>query len=134
MQTPSWRGSAHCSYPRNVGRLALLAAVVLLAGCGGSSSAKAPALALLPAGVVRAPDARTDMDTNPANLASAVITYSFHQLPEYIDEAGFRLLPHDVEQPSTPGETTRRVYRITVPRTSLVLDSVYTAAPTAAEV
>jgi hypothetical protein len=88
---------------------------------------------LLPPGTVRPPQAKTDQDTNPANLASAVITYSFGQLPQYIDAAAFRLLPHDIEQTSTPGETTRRAYRITTPQTNLVLDSVYTASPTTLE-
>ena len=53
---------------------------------------------MIPAGLVRPPDAKTDMDTNPANLASAVVTYNFHQLPEYIDAGAFRLLPYDVER------------------------------------
>src|SRR5205085_8150813 len=73
------------------------------------------------------------MDTNPANLASAVVTYSFGQLPEYIDGAAFRLLPHDMSQTSEPGQTLRRVYRLTVPRTQLVVDAAVTTAPTAAE-
>jgi hypothetical protein len=120
--------------------LGLLAVVALAAGCGGAEKEKqqavrpaAPAGRFLADAVVRSPNVKTDMDTNPANLASAVITYSFGQLPQYIDEASFRLLPHDVEQASVPGQTSRRVYRITTPRTRLVLDTVYTAAPTADE-
>jgi hypothetical protein len=118
--------------------LGLLAVAALAAGCGAAEKQQAvrpaaPAGRFLADAVVRSPHVKTDMDTNPANLASAVITYSFGQLPRYIDEAGFRLLPHDVEQASEPGRTTRRVYRITVPRTRLVLDTVYTAAPTAEE-
>ena len=73
------------------------------------------------------------MDTNPANLASAVVTYSLGQLPEYIDDAEFRLLPHDMEQTSEPGKTLRKVYRLTVPRTHLVLDTAVTASPLGSE-
>jgi hypothetical protein len=124
--------------------LGLLAVVALAAGCGGAKKAAETApqkVAIMEGGgqpvladaAVRSPHLKTDMDTNPANLASAVITYSFGQLPQYIDGAGFRLLPHDVEQASVPGRTSRRVYRITTPRTRLVLDTVYTAAPTADE-
>ena len=118
--------------------LGLLAVVALAAGCGGAEKRQAvrpaaPTGRFLADAVVRSPHVKTDMDTNPANLASAVITYSFGQLPEYIDEASFRLLPHDVEQASVPGQTSRRVYRLTTPRTRLVLDTVYTAAPTADE-
>ena len=87
---------------------------------------------LIPAGIVRPPDAKTDMDTNPANLASAVVTYNFHQLPEYIDAGGFRLLPYDVERAVVPGRTVRKVWRLTVPRTGLVLDTVVTSALTEA--
>ena len=120
--------------------LGLLVVATLAAGCGAAGKRQAAVTAAAPAGrfladaVVRSPHVKTDMDTNPANLASAVITYSFGQLPQYIDEAGFRLLPHDVAQASVPGRTSRRVYRITTPRTRLVLDTVYTAAPTADEV
>jgi hypothetical protein len=74
------------------------------------------------------------MDTNAANLASAVVTYNFGQLPEYIDAAGFRLLPHDLEQRAAPGETRRIRYRLTVPRTTLVLDTVVTSGLTLADV
>jgi hypothetical protein len=117
----------------------LVAVGLAAAACGGES--KAPATRAVPPApgpymaeaAVRSPLVKTDMDTNPANLASAVITYSFGQLPEYIDEAAFRLLPHDVEQPGEPGRTLRHVYRITTPRTRLVLDTVYTAAPTSSE-
>jgi hypothetical protein len=73
------------------------------------------------------------MDTNPANLASAVVTYSFGQLPMYIDGAAFRLLPHDMEQTSEPGKTLTKIYRLTVPRTRLVLDTAVTTAPVASE-
>ena len=116
--------------------LASLCALAVCAGCGATSAevaAPAARLPLLPDRAVRPPDAKTDMDTNPANLASAVVTYSFGQLPEYIDGAAFRLLPHDMAQASEPGRTMRRVYRLTVPRTQLVLDTAVTAAPTEAE-
>ena len=118
----------------------LVAVGLAAAACGGESKAPTTTRAATPAqgpyiaeAAVRSPLVKTDMDTNPANLASAVITYSFGQLPEYIDGAAFHLLPHDVEQAGEPGKTTRHVYRITTPRTKLVLDTVYTAAPTSAE-
>ena len=116
--------------------LASLCALAACAGCGATSAevaAPAQRLVLLPDGLVRSPDVKTTMDTNPANLASAVVTYSFGQLPEYIDGAAFRLLPHDMTQTSVPGKTLRRVYRLTVPRTRLVLDAAVTTSPTEAE-
>ena len=73
------------------------------------------------------------MDTNPANLASAVVTHSFGQLPTYIDAASFRLLPIDMFRGAQPGVTTHRLYRITTPRTSLVLDTVVTSGLTSAQ-
>src|SRR5207244_3081188 len=100
--------------------LASLCALAACAGCGATGAevaAPTPRVPLLPDGLVRSPDAKTTMDTNPANLASAVVTYSFGQLPEYIDGGAFRLLPHDMAQASVPGKTLRRVYRLTVPRT-----------------
>jgi hypothetical protein len=114
--------------------LSVLAAVLLLvaAGCGDERAASpepARRVALLPDGFIRSPQAKTDMDTNPANLASAVVTYNFGQLPRYIDAAEFRLLPHDLAQTSEPGRTLRHVYRITVPRTRLVLNTAVTTAP-----
>jgi hypothetical protein len=117
----------------------LLASLCALAACAGCGFGTADEIAegvhapLLPDGFVRSPDAKTDMDTNPANLASAVVTYSFGQLPKYIDGAAFRLLPHDMTQTSEPGHTVRRVYRLTVPRTHLVLDAAVTTSPTEAE-
>jgi hypothetical protein len=117
---------------------ALLAVCLAAAGCGSSREAKratAPAdpKPLLPDRFVRQPGVKTDMDTNPANLASAVITYSFGQLPMYIDGAAFRLLPHDMQQTSEPGTTLTKVYRLTVPRTRLVLDTVVTTSPLLSE-
>jgi len=73
------------------------------------------------------------MDENAANLASAVVTFNFGQLPEYIDEAKYRLLPHDLDQTVEPGAATRRAYRLTVPRTWLVLDTVVASALTESE-
>jgi hypothetical protein len=121
------------------GTFRLLAAICALAacsGCGATSAevaARPPRLPLLPAAAIRPPDAKTTMDTNPANLASAVVTYSFGQLPAYIDGAAFRLLPHDMSQTSEPGRTIRHVYRLTVPRTRLVLDAAVTTAPVESE-
>ena len=82
---------------------------------------------------IRPPDAKTDMDTNPANLASAVVTHAFGQLPAYIDAAHFRLLPIDLFRGSEPGATVHRVYRLAIPRTSLVLDTVVTSGLTSAQ-
>jgi hypothetical protein len=115
----------------------LLAGCLAATGCGSGESSPAAAARdsrpLLPQRFVRPPDAKTDMDTNPANLASAVITYNFGQLPAYIDGAAFRLLPHDLAQASEPGRTRTKVYRLTVPHTHLVLDAAVTAAPVAPE-
>lgn len=116
-----------------------LAVSIVAAGCGvsegpgGSASRAGEAKPLLPDRFVRPPDAKTTMDTNPANLASAVITYNFGQLPAYIDGAAFRLLPHDLAQASEPGRTLTKVYRLTVPHTHVVLDAAVTAAPVAPE-
>jgi hypothetical protein len=114
---------------------AAVALVAVLAGCGSNASVRSdpPARSFLPERFIRSPHAKTDMDTNPANLASAVVTYSLGQLPEYIDDAAFRLLPHDMEQTSEPGKTLRKVYRLTVPRTQLVLDTAVTASPLSSE-
>jgi hypothetical protein len=73
------------------------------------------------------------MDTNPANLASAVLTHAFGQLPEYIDGASFRLLPFDPYRAAVRGSRSTRVYRLRTPRTSLVLDTVITSALTEAD-
>jgi len=115
--------------------VAAVALVAVLAGCGSHAAVRSdpPSGAYLPESFVRSPQAKTDMDTNPANLASAVVTYSLGQLPEYIDDGDFRLLPHDMEQTSEPGKTLRNVYRLTVPRTQLVLDTAVTASPLSSE-
>src|SRR5438067_1992794 len=103
----------------------LLVLAAPLAACGAASD-RAPV-------VVRSPDAHVEMDENAANLASAVVTFNFGQLPEYIDRAKYRLLPHDLDQTVEPGAATRRTYRLTVPRTWLVLDTVVTSALTESE-
>lgn len=90
-------------------------------------------LVLVAGGWIRPPDAKTTMDTNPANLASAVVTHAFGQLPAYIDAANFRLLPIDLFRGAEPGVTLHRRYRIATPRTSLVLDSVVTSGLTSAQ-
>jgi hypothetical protein len=115
--------------------VAAVALVAVLAGCGSHVAVRAdpPSGPYLPESFLRSPHAKTDMDTNPANLASAVVTYSLGQLPEYIDGAAFRLLPHDMEQTSEPGKTLKKVYRLTVPRTHLVLDTAVTASPLGSE-
>ncbi len=123
-------------------RLVSLLAVATLVGCGGAETAAvehhattAPRASarLIPDRIVRSPDVKTSMDTNAENLASAVVTYSFGQLPKYIDDATFRLLPHAMEQISEPGATLRRRYELTVPRTQLVLDSIVTSGLTTVE-
>ena len=73
------------------------------------------------------------MDTNPSNLASAVVTHAFGQLPQYIDDASFRLLPYDMYRVFQPGRSHTRTVRLTTPRTSLVLDTVVTSGPTEAQ-
>ena len=105
-------------------RLASIA-VLLLAGCGGGALPEQP--------FIRPPDAKTNMDTNPANLASAVITAGLGQLPVYIDAGAFRLLPFDLNQTSEPGRTLVSRYRVTMPRTHAVVDAVAVASPTTAE-
>lgn len=85
---------------------------------------------VVPAGAIRPPVATGNMDTNPANLASAVLTHAFGQLPRYIDGASFRLLPLDVFRAFTPRRTSVRTYRLVVPRTGIVLDTVYASGPT----
>ncbi len=111
---------------RAVGFAAIVVAVVAAAGAARADN-------VLPAGAIRPPHAKTDMDENAANLASAVITHAFGQLPEYIDAAKYRLLPFDVFRPVQPGVRTVRVYRLTVPRTSFVLDTALTSALTSGD-
>jgi hypothetical protein len=130
----------------NVKRALALAAVAALAACGGRTSLSRPldppaarlhVLAVrgpvLPDSFFRSPRAKTDMDTNPANLASAVVTAGLGQLPSYIDGGAFRLLPFDLNQASEPGQTLVSRYRVTLPRTRVVLDTVALASPTRSE-
>src|SRR3954451_7760714 len=51
---------------------------------------------LIAAPQIRSPQAAVPMDDNAANLASAVVTFGFGQLPPYIDKAEYRLLPFEV--------------------------------------
>jgi hypothetical protein len=87
----------------------------------------------VPPGTIRSPDAKTDADSNAANLASAVVTHAFGLLPDYIDGASLRLLPFDMFRAAEPGMTTRRLYRLTVPHTGLVLDTAVTSELTSTE-
>ena len=107
----------------------LLFVVLAAAGWFAHRASGGPFLA---SGVIRPPDAKTDMDTNAANLASAVVTHSFGLLPAYIDGASLRLLPLDLFRPAQPGVRTVRTYRVTTPRTGLVLDAAVTSALTEA--
>jgi hypothetical protein len=128
--------------------LVMLAAVATLSGCGGDATVAPRELQerqqvpfrqfraqrpLLSDSFLRSPDAKTDMDTNPANLASAVVTAGLGQLPVYIDGGAFRLLPFDLNQTSEPGRTLVSKYRITLPRTQMVVDTVSVASPTRSE-
>jgi hypothetical protein len=112
-------------------RRALLLLLVFVAACWGTGRASADRF--VPAGVIRPPGAKTDMDTNAANLASAVVTHSFEQLPAYIDGASLRLLPIDLFRAAQPGVRTLRTYRVTTPRTGLVVDTAVTSSLTEAE-
>jgi len=82
---------------------------------------------------IRPPIPSGNMDTNPANLASAVVTHAFGQLPQYIDDARFRLLPYDMFRAFEPAHTLARTVRLTTPRTNLVLDTVVTSGLTGTE-
>jgi hypothetical protein len=89
----------------------------------------------LPAAAVRPPDLRSsNRDTNPANLASAVVTYAFGKLPAYIDGGDFRLLPYDMFRAATPGVTVQRTYGVTLPRTQLILDTAVVSGQERSEV
>ena len=87
----------------------------------------------VPPGTIRPPTVTTNMDTNPANLASAVLTHAFGQLPDFIDGASIRLLPYDVYRAFEPGRTVARTYRVTTPRTGLVLDAASVSGLTVSE-
>jgi hypothetical protein len=109
-------------------RIVLL--VVLLAACWSGGAASAGTQPVLPASAIRQPDVKTNMDENPANLGSAVITHAFGQLPVYIDAAKERLLPFDVFRTSEPGTTSVKAYRIATPRTALILDTAMASSLT----
>jgi hypothetical protein len=111
------------------------AVVVVMTGCGGENRASAPthAVSYVAPDAIRSPTFHRDMDTNPANLASAVVTHAFGQLPEYIDDAAFRLLPYDMFRSFAPSHASARTYRLTTPHTSLVLDTVVTSGLTPTE-
>jgi hypothetical protein len=90
---------------------------------------------LIGAPAIRSPFQKVEnKDDNAANLASAVITFAFGQLPIYIDKAEFRLLPFEVGRPVTPGVTTHVTHRLTVPHTRLILDTAMSSAQSKAEV
>ena len=117
--------------------LALVPIALALAGCGGGASHTPVApdhnlsrVSFVSAREIRSPVPGPNMDTNPSNLASAVVTHAFGQLPEYIDEAAFRLLPYDMFRSFQPGRSRTRTVRLTTPRTSLVLDTVVTSGLT----
>ena len=119
--------------------LALVPVALAVAGCGGGATAARVAhhassgVPLVRPGAIRSPKPGPDMDTNPANLASAVVTHAFGQLPQYIDDADFRLLPYDMFRVFEPGRSLTQTVRLTTPRTSLVLDTVVTSGLTTAE-
>ena len=111
----------------------IVLSIVVLAACWSGAAVAAGTQPVLPANAIRQPGAKTDMDTNPANLGSAVITHAFGQLPVYIDAAQERLLPFDVFRTSVPGTRTVKTYRITTPRTALVLDTAMASSLTEAQ-
>jgi hypothetical protein len=135
-------------------RLLIVPALAVLAtGCGGGAGHSTQTRAVVqqplvpplppvrPRGkLITSPEIRdprkkvADKDDNAANLASAVITNAFGQLPIYIDKAEFRLLPFKVGRPVTPAVTTHVTHHLTVPHTRLVLDAAMTSALSRAEV
>ena len=114
-------------------RRIVLLLVLVLAACWSGAAAAAGTRPVLPANAIRPPDVKTNMDENPANLGSAVITHAFGQLPVYIDAAKERLLPFDVFRTSQPGTRSVRRYRITTPRTALILDTAMASSLTEAQ-
>jgi hypothetical protein len=117
--------------------LALLPVALAAAGCGGGATHAhvvvhhdLSSLAFVRPSAIRSTKPGKNMDTNPSNLASAVVTHAFGQLPQYIDDASFRLLPYDMYRVFQPGRSLTRTVRLTTPRTSLVLDTVVTSGPT----
>ena len=112
-------------------RVVQIAAIAIAVVAGTAASARADRA--LPAGAIRPPHVKVDMDENPANLASAVITHAFGLLPQYIDAGNYRLLPFDPFRAQSPGVRSVRVYRLTIPRTKLVLDTAMTSALTSGD-
>ena len=109
---------------------------LVAAGCGGSTHVANVSTHQVPhvaAGAIRSSAFHGDMDTNPANLASAVVTHAFGQLPDYIDEARFRLLPFEMFRALEPGRSLLHTIRVTTPQASLVLDTVVSSGLTGTE-
>jgi hypothetical protein len=116
--------------------LALALVAVVTAGCGGArlvTHGPPHHLLYVAPSAIRSPAFPASMDTNPANLASAVVTHAFGQLPDYIDDARFRLLPLQMYRVFEPGRSLRHLIRVTTPRTSLVLDTVASSGLTETE-
>jgi hypothetical protein len=115
--------------------LPLVAVALALAACGGAvqKTATPAGATFVSAPGIRSPYFRKTMDANPANLASADVTHAFGQLPVYIDDAKRRLLPLDMFRAFEPGRTLTRTYRVTTPRTQLILDTVVASGQTQAE-
>ncbi len=108
----------------------------MTAGCGGAGRVALHATHHVPyvaSAAIRSPAFHASMDTNPANLASAVVTHAFGQLPDYIDDARFRLLPFQMYRVFEPGRSLRHSIRVTTPHTNLVLDTVAAAGATGTE-
>jgi hypothetical protein len=120
------------------GTLTVALATMALAatGCGSGTHRADVSTHHVPhsaAGAIRSPAFHGNMDTNPANLASAVVTHAFGQLPDYIDDARFRLLPFQMFRTLEPGRSLVHTIRVTTPRTSLVLDTVVSSGQTGTE-
>jgi hypothetical protein len=111
----------------------IVLSIAVLAACWSGAAVAAGTQRVVPANAIRPPHAKVDKDDNPANLGSAVITHAFGQLPVYIDAAQERLLPFDVFRTSVPGRKTLTKYRITTPRTALVLDTAMASSLTEAQ-
>ena len=116
--------------------LAIVPLALALAACGAAAThevAQRLGARYVSAHAIRSPLYRKTMDANPSNLASAVVTHAFGQLPIYIDKATRRLLPYDMFRTFEPGRTLTRTYRLTTPRTELVLDTVVTSGLTSSD-
>jgi hypothetical protein len=116
--------------------LALFPLALVFAGCGGVAPVAThggPHRDFVSVRAIRSPSAHYDMDENPANLASAVVTHAFGQLPDYIDDAKFRLLPYEMFRSFQPGRSMLHTIRLATPRTSLILDTVVSSGLTGTE-